>query len=73
LAKLFLEPSNSIAMVLLKGHTVQEAHNRSRAAMYKNFRKMVSSAASYEERFAARWLWSNLKNQVLIGNKLQVM
>lgn len=71
LAKLFLEPSNLIATILLKGHTAREAHNRSRTTMYKNFRKMISSTASYEERFAARWLWSNLKSQVLIGNETQ--
>jgi hypothetical protein len=73
LAKLFLEPSNSIGTILLKGHTAQEAHNRSRTAMYKNFRKMISSTASYEERFAARWLWSNLKSQILLGNKSQAI
>ncbi len=73
IAKLFLEPSNSVAIVLLKGHTAQEAHNRSRNSMYQNFRKMISSTASFEERFAARWLWSNYKSQVLIGNKLQTI
>ena len=71
LAKLFLEPSNSIATILLKGHSAQVAHNRSRAQMYKYFRKMISSTATYEERYAARWLWSNFKSQVLIGSNEQ--
>ncbi|KKT40943.1 MAG: hypothetical protein UW30_C0015G0014 [Candidatus Giovannonibacteria bacterium GW2011_GWA2_44_13b] len=68
IARIFLEPSNLVVLILIKGHTSQDAHNRSKEAMYKNFRKMISSAASYEERYAARWMWGNLNNQVLIGN-----
>lgn len=68
MAGLFLEPSNLVASTILKERTAQEAHIRSKKAMYRNFRKMVSSAASYEERYAARWLWSNLNNQVLFGD-----
>lgn len=69
LAKLFLEPSNLIPTTILKGHTAGEADRRSKAAMLKNFQKMVSSVGSFEERFAARWLWSNIRSQVLIGDK----
>jgi hypothetical protein len=68
IARLFLEPSNLVASTLIKGHSAQEAHERSRTAMYKNFRKMLSSAASFEERYAARWLWSNINCQVLLGD-----
>jgi hypothetical protein len=68
MAKLFLEPSNLVATTLIKGNTAQEAHGRSRAAMYKNFRKMISSTATFEERYAARWMWSNLNSQVLLGD-----
>jgi hypothetical protein len=73
IAKLFLEPSNAIGMILLKGHTAQSAHNRSRKLMYRNFRRMISSNASYEEKYAARWLWSNFKNQVILGDSSQKM
>lgn len=69
LAKLFLEPSNLVASTIIKGHSVLEADKRSKEAMYKNFRKMISSSATYEERFAARWLWSNIKSQVVLGDQ----
>ena len=68
LAALFLEPSNLIPSVLMKGHPAQEAHARSKTAMYRNFRKMIASTATYEERYAARWLWSNINSQVLLGD-----
>lgn len=68
IARLFLEPSNLVASTLIKGHTTSEAHDRSRNAMYRNFRKMISSASSYEERYAARWLWANMNSQVLFGS-----
>lgn len=69
LAKLFLQPSNLIPTTLMKGHTVHEADTRSKHAMLKNFQKMISSAGTFEERYAARWLWSNIKSQVVIGDK----
>lgn len=69
LAGLFLGPSNLIPTTILKGHTVGEAHQRSKREMLKNFWKMISSAGSFEERYAARWLWSNIRSQVLIGDQ----
>ena len=68
IAKLFLGPSNLAVSTVLKGNTAEEAHVRSRGAMYKNFRRMISSTATFEERFAARWLWSNINGQVLLGD-----
>ena len=68
LAKLFLEPSNLIVTTIIKGHNVETAHQRSKMAMIKNFRKMLSTSATYEERFAARWLWGNIKSQVFYGD-----
>lgn len=68
MAKLFLEPSNLIPTTLLKGHTVGEAHERAKQEMIKNFRKMISSASTFEERYAARWLWSDIRSQVIIGD-----
>ncbi len=69
-ARLFLDPSNLVVSTLIKGHTAEEAHRRSLDAMQRNFRKMISTAASYEERYAARWLWGNMSNQVLCGDPL---
>lgn len=68
IACLFLEPSNLVASTLIKGYTTLKAHHRSRDAMYRNFRKMISSASSYEERYAARWLWADMNSQVLLGD-----
>lgn len=68
LAALFLESSNLIVSTLLKGHTAQEADARGKEAMYRNFRKMIASTASYEERYAARWTWGNIKSQVILGS-----
>lgn len=69
IARLFLEPSNLIATSLIKGNSTLEAHRRSCDAMSKNFRRMLSSIASFEERHAAPWLWSNMNSQVLIGDQ----
>jgi hypothetical protein len=68
LARLFLEPSNLVVSTIIKGHPAQEAHNRSQEAMRKNFRKMMSSQATDDERYAARWLWANVNSQVLLGD-----
>lgn len=68
LVKLFLQPSNLIPTTLIKGHSAKTAHERSIIAMQKNFRKMISSVASPEERFAAKWLYGNMKSQVLYGD-----
>ncbi|KKS04814.1 MAG: hypothetical protein UU82_C0007G0031 [Candidatus Nomurabacteria bacterium GW2011_GWC2_41_8] len=73
IAGLFLKPSNLIISTLLKSNSVQEAHNRSRKSMYKNFRKMVSSTSTFEERYSARWLWSNLHSQVIFGDPLKTI
>lgn len=69
MASLFLEPSNLIVSTLLKGHTAKDANQRSKDAMFRNFRKMICSTASFEERYASRWLWGNLQHQVLHGNE----
>jgi len=68
LARLFLEPSNLVVTTILKSHKVSEAVERSKEMMYQNFKKMISATATYEERYSASWLWSNIKNQVLYGD-----
>lgn len=68
LAEYFLESSNLIPSTIIKGHSIEEAHRRSKDRMYANFRKMISSTATFEERYASRWLWSNINCQVLIGD-----
>lgn len=70
IAGLFLKPSNLVVSTLLKNNNAEEAHKRSKNQMYKNFRRMVSSTATFEEKYSARWLWSNLNSQVLFGDPL---
>jgi hypothetical protein len=38
--------------------------------MHKNFMEMISSRADYKERYAARYLLSNMAHQVLLGDAL---
>lgn len=68
IASIFLEPSNLVVSTLLKNNTTGEAHERSKQVMYKSFRRMLSSNASFEEKYSARWVWSNLSSQILIGD-----
>lgn len=68
-AKLFLEPSNLVATTIIKGHNVLEAQNRSLMAMRKNLDHLLSSNATFEEKNATPYLWSNMNCQVLIGGK----
>lgn len=68
LAKLFLDPSNLIPISLMKGHTSGTTYQKSQVAMRTNFHKMLSSAASFEERYYAQFLWSNIKHQTLLGD-----
>jgi hypothetical protein len=68
LASFFLDSSNLIPSTIIKGHSTGEANRRSKFRMYANFRRMISSVATFEERYASRWLWSNINCQVLIGD-----
>ncbi|MDZ4229125.1 MAG: hypothetical protein U1C50_02620 [Patescibacteria group bacterium] len=68
MAKLFLEPSNLVVFTLIKGQTAQKAQDESRQAMRQNYRKMTVATASKRKKYAARWLWSNYKSQVLYGD-----
>ena len=47
MARLFLEPSYLVVSTLIKNNSVEDAHARSKKAMYKNFRRMVSSSWVY--------------------------
>lgn len=66
LAKLFLMPSNLIPISLIKGNSILEAYRKSQSAMRSNLRKMISSKASFEERYYAQFLWSNIRNQTIL-------
>jgi isopentenyldiphosphate isomerase len=54
---------------ILKGLTTDQAYKKSQQAMIKNFRYMISSNAKSVEKEVASFLWLNIKNQVILGNK----
>lgn len=68
MARLFLESSNLVVSTIIKNHTVAEADQRSRSAMSKNLKRMLSSEATLEERYAAPAMWSNINAQVVLGD-----
>jgi hypothetical protein len=68
LAERFLGPSNLIGTTLLKGKTANEANNRSKSLMLKNYFEMVSSKGSYEEQKVASFLWGNISGQRIYGD-----
>jgi hypothetical protein len=69
IAKMFLESSNLVVSTLIKGHTSIEADLRSKEAMSKNLKHMISSEADLEERYAAPAMWSNINSQIILGDK----
>lgn len=68
IAKLFLEPSNQVAVSLIKGNKSQEASKRSKKFFLRNIQKMLSSEASLESNQYAKFLWWDMKHQVCLGN-----
>ena len=58
-----------VVIAIIKGNSVEEAHERSKKAMFENFKKMISTTATHEEKYAARWLWGNINSQVIYGEK----
>ena len=67
LAKLFLEPSNLVATTIIKGNTVEEAHQRSVSEMRKTLSEMVLSNIPNKKDYAFA-LYSNMLGQVVIGD-----
>lgn len=68
IAKLFLEPSNQVAVSLIKGNKSEEASKRSKKFFIRNIQKMLSSEASSESNQYAKFLWWNMKHQVCLGD-----
>jgi len=65
-AGLFLEPSNQIAISLLKGHTTGDAHQRSQKSFLKNIQKLLSSESA--ETYLVRFLVWDMRHQVCLGD-----
>lgn len=69
-AKLFLEPSNQVAISLLKNHSAIEASKSSKQYFIRNIQKLLTSDNKFSEnsQFLSALYW-NFKNQVCLGNK----
>lgn len=65
-AKLFIEPSNLIALSILKGNSADVAFEKSQRAMSRNISFMLSTRATFEQRAAVPYLYANKRNQVLL-------
>lgn len=67
-AKPFMEASNQVILSILKGHSAQEASQRSKEAFRAHIIRLLSSQANPDARLDAQALWWNLKNQICLGN-----
>jgi len=68
-AKPFMESSNQVMMSILKGHSTQEASDRSRDVFREHYIKLTSSTTDIDSLQAAQFLWWNMRNQVCLGDK----
>ncbi len=68
IAGLFLEPSNYVAIVLLKGHKTSEANNRSKDMYRQNIQKLMTSETPTEDKELIPFLRWNMINQVCLGD-----
>jgi len=65
-AELFLEPSNQVAISLLKGHTTGEAHQRSKKSFLKNIQRLLTSESA--KTYLIRFLVWDMRHQVCLGD-----
>mgnify|MGYP001610199494 CR=1 FL=1 len=67
-AKLFFEPSNQIAISLLKGNKTKDAYKRSQQAFIRNIQGLLTSESSIDYSYIRYLLW-DMQHQVCLGNK----
>jgi hypothetical protein len=67
IASYTLGPSNKITMSLLKGHSAKKAFDNSQALSKKKLQKLMSSDAPEGASHIIMAVFSNMKNQVLLG------
>lgn len=65
-AQLFLEPSNYVAISLLKGHSPSDANNRSKEMYKKTIQKLMSSAGTSTDVELIPNLFWNYSHQVCL-------
>lgn len=68
-ARLFLVPSNSVPISIIKGHPAIEAHNKAKQEMLKTMNKLMEDKGQEEETLLyLEALWNNYAGQVIFGN-----
>jgi hypothetical protein len=67
-AALFLEPSNHVAISLLKGHTAEKANEKSKEMFRKNIEKLVIAGPTSDNYGLIRFLFWDMTNQVCVGS-----
>jgi len=61
-AALFLEPSNQIAISLLKGHKAADAEKRGKNAFLRNIKKLITSQTPQDDGSNLRYLVWDMQN-----------
>jgi len=65
-ARPFMESSNQVMHSLLKGHTPEQASQRSKGVFRKKFTHLSSSVTDPDALQAAQFLWWNMRHQVCL-------
>ena len=68
-ARLFLEPSNQIALSILQGHTVEEAERQSQEKFRQNIHSLFYRKHTDEEEQMIFFLALDLQRQICLGDK----
>ncbi len=68
-AEKFLEPSNRVAISLIKGRTCREASENSKRAFKKNIRSLLILSSDPDALDDAKDLFWNMNHQVCLGNQ----
>ncbi len=68
-AKLFLEPSNEVALSLIKGNCTKESYLKSQNMFKKNIQKLLTSESPPGSENWVRYLFWDMKHQTILGDK----
>ena len=68
-ACLFLEPSNQVAISLIKGNNTSSSYKRSQEFFKRNISHLLTSESPKEEKEALPYLLWDMRNQVCLGDQ----
>lgn len=68
-AERFLEPSNKVAISLIKGHTCQESSENSKRTFMEKIKSLLASSKDPDALNDAKDLFWNMNHQVCLGNQ----